>query len=226
MISLSAATVPPRCCSVRCFPWPRTSAPRALPVVRRRYGAGVAVVCIFLPGSVARRGGTRRLESGCASGPRVRAALAGVNAGAVGNAPAAALYNPVLTGALATHEDDPAALPALRFRGRERVSWPRGRQFVRARAARRRADRRLRHPGAHRVRTDVSGDGLGRADRRFDLHLAGAAGLARRTGRDDVTAMPTSVWTRRRPSAWCSWSWDRHFAKFPRGGVGSHRRRP
>ena len=63
-------------------------------------GAGVAVVCIFLPGLLLAAAGRAVWNQG-ARLPRVRAALAGVNAGAVGIL-AAALYNPVLTGALAT----------------------------------------------------------------------------------------------------------------------------
>jgi chromate transporter len=63
-------------------------------------GASVAVVCIFLPGLLLAAAGRAVWNQG-ARLPRVRAALAGVNAGAVGIL-AAALYNPVLTGALAT----------------------------------------------------------------------------------------------------------------------------
>jgi chromate transporter len=61
-------------------------------------GAAVAVLCIFLPGMVLAVAG-RSLWQRLARAPRARAALAGVNAGAVGIL-AAALYNPVLTGAL------------------------------------------------------------------------------------------------------------------------------
>lgn len=61
--------------------------------------AGIAVLCIFLPGLLLAAAG-RALWSRVAQYPRLRAALAGVNAGAVGIL-AAALYNPVLTGALA-----------------------------------------------------------------------------------------------------------------------------
>jgi chromate transporter len=63
-------------------------------------GAGIAVVSIFLPGMLLAVGG-RAAWSHVAGSGRVRAALAGVNAGAVGIL-AAALYDPVLTGALAT----------------------------------------------------------------------------------------------------------------------------
>jgi len=62
-------------------------------------GACVAVVCIFLPGMLLAVAG-RAIWNHGARVPRVRSALAGVNAGAVGIL-AAALYNPVLTGALA-----------------------------------------------------------------------------------------------------------------------------
>lgn len=62
-------------------------------------GAGVAVLCIFLPGMLLAVAGQYLWNRG-ARVPRARAALAGVNAGAVGIL-AAALYNPVLTGALA-----------------------------------------------------------------------------------------------------------------------------
>jgi len=56
------------------------------------------VLCIFLPGMLLAVAGQYVWSHG-ARLPRVRAALAGVNAGAVGIL-AAALYNPVLTGAL------------------------------------------------------------------------------------------------------------------------------
>jgi chromate transporter len=72
------------------------SAPGAAAVL----GASVAVVCIFLPGLLLATAGRAVWNQG-ARVPRVRAALAGVNAGAVGIL-AAALYNPVLTGAVAT----------------------------------------------------------------------------------------------------------------------------
>jgi len=62
-------------------------------------GAGIAVLCIFLPGMLLAVGG-RAAWNHAAGSARVRAVLAGVNAGAVGIL-AAALYNPVLTGALA-----------------------------------------------------------------------------------------------------------------------------
>jgi len=61
-------------------------------------GASIAVLCIFLPGLLLAVAG-RSVWNLVARVPRVRAALAGVNAGAVGIL-AAALYNPVLTGAL------------------------------------------------------------------------------------------------------------------------------
>jgi len=61
-------------------------------------GAGIAVLCIFLPGMLLAVAGRSVWNHG-ARLPRVRAALAGVNAGAVGIL-AAALYNPVLTGAM------------------------------------------------------------------------------------------------------------------------------
>jgi chromate transporter len=61
-------------------------------------GAGVAVLCIFFPGLMLAVAG-RSLWHRLARAPKARAALAGVNAGAVGIL-AAALYNPVLTGAL------------------------------------------------------------------------------------------------------------------------------
>jgi chromate transporter len=60
--------------------------------------ASIAVLCIFLPGLLLAVGG-RAAWNYAARAPRVRAAFAGVNAGAVGIL-AAALYNPVLTGAL------------------------------------------------------------------------------------------------------------------------------
>jgi chromate transporter len=63
-------------------------------------GAGIAVLCIFLPGLLLAAAG-RAIWNQAAVLPRVRAALAGVNAGAVGIL-AAALYDPVLTGAVAT----------------------------------------------------------------------------------------------------------------------------
>jgi chromate transporter len=62
-------------------------------------GAGVAVLCIFLPGMLLAIAG-RAVWNFVARAGRLRAALAGVNAGAVGIL-AAALYDPVLTGALA-----------------------------------------------------------------------------------------------------------------------------
>jgi chromate transporter len=62
-------------------------------------GAAIAVLCIFLPGMLLAVAG-RAVWSHGARVPRVRAALAGVNAGAVGIL-AAALYNPVLIGAMA-----------------------------------------------------------------------------------------------------------------------------
>lgn len=62
-------------------------------------GASIAVLCIFLPGLLLAVAGRAVWNHG-ARAPRVRAALAGVNAGAVGIL-AAALYNPVLTGAMA-----------------------------------------------------------------------------------------------------------------------------
>jgi chromate transporter len=71
------------------------SAPRGAAML----GAGIAVLCIFLPGLLLAVGG-RAAWNQVAGSPRLRAALAGVNAGAVGIL-AAALYNPVLTGALA-----------------------------------------------------------------------------------------------------------------------------
>lgn len=71
------------------------SAPSGLPVL----DAGIAVLFIFLPGMLLAMAG-RTLWIHGARHPRVRAALAGVNAGAVGIL-AAALYNPVLTGAIA-----------------------------------------------------------------------------------------------------------------------------
>ena len=61
-------------------------------------GAVIAVLCIFLPGMLLAVGG-RAAWNHAAESARVRAVLAGVNAGAVGIL-AAALYNPVLTGAL------------------------------------------------------------------------------------------------------------------------------
>lgn len=63
-------------------------------------GACVATLCIFLPGMLLAVAGRTVWNQG-AKLPRVRAALAGINAGAVGIL-AAALYDPVLTGALAT----------------------------------------------------------------------------------------------------------------------------
>jgi chromate transporter len=63
-------------------------------------GACIATFSIFLPGLLLAAAGRAVWNQG-AKLPRVRAALAGVNAGAVGIL-AAALYNPVLTGALAT----------------------------------------------------------------------------------------------------------------------------
>jgi chromate transporter len=63
-------------------------------------GACIATLSIFLPGLLLAVAGRAVWNQG-ARLPRVRAALAGVNAGAVGIL-AAALYNPVLTGALAT----------------------------------------------------------------------------------------------------------------------------
>jgi chromate transporter len=63
-------------------------------------GASIATLSIFLPGLLLAAAGRAVWNQG-AKLPRVRAALAGVNAGAVGIL-AAALYNPVLTGALAT----------------------------------------------------------------------------------------------------------------------------
>jgi chromate transporter len=62
-------------------------------------GASIAVLCIFLPGMLLAAGGQAAWQH-AARVPRVRAALAGVNAGAVGIL-AAALYTPVLTSALA-----------------------------------------------------------------------------------------------------------------------------
>jgi len=70
------------------------SAPQGMPAL----GASVAVLCIFLPGLLLAIAG-RAAWNSVARAPRLRAALAGVNAGAVGIL-AAALYNPVLTGAL------------------------------------------------------------------------------------------------------------------------------
>jgi chromate transporter len=70
------------------------SAPNGTPAL----GASIAVLCIFLPGMLLAVAGRYVWNHG-ARLPRVRAALAGVNAGAVGIL-AAALYNPVLTGAL------------------------------------------------------------------------------------------------------------------------------
>ncbi len=61
-------------------------------------GAVVALLCIFLPGMVLALAG-RSLWQRLGQAPRARAALAGVNAGAVGIL-AAALYDPVLKGAL------------------------------------------------------------------------------------------------------------------------------
>jgi chromate transporter len=61
-------------------------------------GASIAVLCIFLPGMLLAVAGRHVWNHG-ARVPRVRAALDGVNAGAVGIL-AAALYNPVLTGAM------------------------------------------------------------------------------------------------------------------------------
>ena len=61
-------------------------------------GAGIAVLCIFFPGLVLAAAG-RYWWHALARAPRARAALAGVNAGAVGIL-GAALYNPVLLGAL------------------------------------------------------------------------------------------------------------------------------
>jgi chromate transporter len=62
-------------------------------------GAGIAVLCLFLPGMLLALAGQSLWIHG-ARVPRAQAALAGVNAGAVGIL-AAALYNPVLTGAMA-----------------------------------------------------------------------------------------------------------------------------
>jgi chromate transporter len=62
-------------------------------------GASIGVLSLFLPGLLLAAAG-RAVWSRGARLPRARAALAGVNAGAVGIL-AAALYNPVLTGALA-----------------------------------------------------------------------------------------------------------------------------
>jgi chromate transporter len=70
------------------------SAPNGTPLL----GASIAVLCIFLPGMLLAVAGRYVWNHG-ARLPRVRAALAGVNAGAVGIL-AAALYNPVLTGAM------------------------------------------------------------------------------------------------------------------------------
>jgi chromate transporter len=70
------------------------SAPQGTPLL----GASIAVLCIFLPGMLLAVAGRYVWNHG-ARLPRVRAALAGVNAGAVGIL-AAALYNPVLTGAM------------------------------------------------------------------------------------------------------------------------------
>jgi chromate transporter len=70
------------------------SAPTGMGVL----GAGVALLSLFLPGLLLAVAGQFALSHG-ARVPRARAALAGVNAGAVGIL-AAALYNPVLTGAL------------------------------------------------------------------------------------------------------------------------------
>jgi chromate transporter len=70
------------------------SAPQGTPLL----GASIAVLCIFLPGMLLAAAGRMVWNHG-ARVPRVRAALAGVNAGAVGIL-AAALYNPVLTGAM------------------------------------------------------------------------------------------------------------------------------
>jgi chromate transporter len=61
--------------------------------------AGVAVLCLFLPGMLLAIAGQSLWVHG-ARVPGAPAALAGVNAGAVGIL-AAALYNPVLTGAMA-----------------------------------------------------------------------------------------------------------------------------
>ena len=62
-------------------------------------GSAIAVLCIFLPGLLLAAAG-RAIWGGIAQLPHLRAALAGVNAGAVGIL-AAALYDPVLTGAMA-----------------------------------------------------------------------------------------------------------------------------
>jgi chromate transporter len=62
-------------------------------------GAMVAVLCLFLPGMLLAIAGQSLWIYG-GRVPRAQAALAGVNAGAVGIL-AAALYNPVLTGAMA-----------------------------------------------------------------------------------------------------------------------------
>jgi chromate transporter len=62
-------------------------------------GAGVGVVCIFLPGMLLAAAGRTLWHRG-ARAPRARAAFAGVNAGAVGIL-AAALYNPVWLSAVA-----------------------------------------------------------------------------------------------------------------------------
>jgi chromate transporter len=69
------------------------------PAGRALLGAGVAVLCLFLPGMLLALAGQSLWIHG-ARVPRAQAALAGVNAGAVGIL-AAALYNPVLTGAMA-----------------------------------------------------------------------------------------------------------------------------
>ncbi|MGC1524170.1 MAG: chromate efflux transporter [Steroidobacteraceae bacterium] len=63
-------------------------------------GACIATLCLFLPGLLLAIAGRAVWNQG-ARLPRVRAALKGVNAAAVGIL-AAALYNPVLTGALST----------------------------------------------------------------------------------------------------------------------------
>ena len=70
------------------------SSPNGSPLL----GASIAVLCIFLPGMLLAVAG-RYMWNDIARVPRVRAALDGVNAGAVGIL-AAALYNPVLTGAM------------------------------------------------------------------------------------------------------------------------------
>jgi chromate transporter len=71
-----------------------SGAPHGMPV----FGAAVSVLCLFLPGMLMAVAGRSMWNRG-AHLPRARAVLAGVNAGAVGIL-AAALYDPVLTGAM------------------------------------------------------------------------------------------------------------------------------